>query len=689
MATRRKTQKEPQTTASAFLGLGAAFFPEHHPRETWPDYVNKISAAGLSFVRLAEFTWDKMEPREGDFDFAWLDKVFALLDAKKVRVILCTPTGVPPLWACEKYPEIFPVRDDGKVFGFGLRRYTCPTSTAYRALCERLDVALAEHYGRNPQVLAWQIDNEVGHPFCFCPRCLRHFQEWCRQRYGTIQRFNDALCTHFLGQTVTEFSQIPFPLTYPHPSLWLVYHQFFSAKTIDCFLRQVQTLKAHGVTAPVTTNLMPTWHGYDHEQMGAGLDVIAGDHYGLNSQAIFGSDFMNEHFTHSYLRGMKHGGNIWFHEFLWGRAPNLPLPGQVRWEVLTQIGLGVDLISFFRFDSCPSGMERDGYGLLDVHRQPGRIFNEIKDLTSDVARLKPHLNGSTPPCANVAFLFTHDNHCEFARNPKLDEFQGPAGNGYSMHLARHFQALARLNIRCDIAYPGDDLAANDVVIAPALYILPAALGARLDRYVAGGGTLVLTSLSGLADENARILDTPAPGPLAQACGIEVRDYGPYYAKAGAVTIVSAASALSFPPIGEVKWIDEILPRSKGVEVLGRFDNPFYQGTPAITRNPYKAGCAYYLGTILTQEGYNAFYAALRQTLRLRPVLELPEGLFATVRRKRGRDILFINNPDVRAREFELDAAYTNLLNGKPLHGKVTLPPFGVLVLASAGSALRA
>ena len=42
-----------------------------------------------------------------------------------------------------------------------------------------------------------------------------------------------------------------------------------------------------------------------------------------------------------------------------------------------------------------------------------------------------------------------------------------------------------------------------MVTVPALYVLPAALGARLDRFAANGGTLVVTSFTGLADENGR------------------------------------------------------------------------------------------------------------------------------------------------------------------------------------------
>ncbi|MDD3928029.1 MAG: beta-galactosidase, partial [bacterium] len=179
----------------SFHGLGAAFYPEHHPRESLREYVALLAEAEISFVRMAEFTWDIMEPREGEFDFGWLDEALQLLAERDIRVILCTPTAVPPRWACDSYPDICPVLQDGRTFGFGIRRYTCPTSPSYRRLSERIAGVLAERYGANPQILAWQLDNEPGHPFCFCQRCRQLFQTWCLQHFGTVERFNKELLT--------------------------------------------------------------------------------------------------------------------------------------------------------------------------------------------------------------------------------------------------------------------------------------------------------------------------------------------------------------------------------------------------------------------------------------------------------------------------------------------------------------
>ena len=499
---------------STFHGLGAAFFPEHHSRDTWRDYVRLMREIPLSFVRMGEFAWDKLEPAQGRFDFAWLDEVFALLAEASVDVLLCTPTAVPPIWAVEKYPEICPVHPDGKTFGWGIRRYTCPTSAPYRDLSAAITGALADHYGPSPQVMGWQLDNEIGHPYCYCPRCRRFFQDWCEDHFHTVEHFNDAHGMHFLGQTVQGWHQIPFPNTYPSPSLWMTYHRFFSEMTVDCFALQARVLREHGVTAPITTNLMVTWGGYDHQDLAEHLDLMAVDAYTLGD--IFGQDFEEEAWTAAYTRGLKPSRNIWYNEMQWaGSGGGFPLPGQTRWWTLLRAGLGADALNYFRWDTAPSGLERDILGLLKPSRQPGRIFAEVHGVAQELAALQPLLDGTTPAPAPVAVLYTYDNHWEFAEQRKLEEFSGPGGNGYALHLAKHFRAVAGTDVPVDVVYPRSDFSQYRLIIAPALYSLSAELGAKLDAYVRAGGTLLLTCFSGLVDENALMHDTPAPGPPAR------------------------------------------------------------------------------------------------------------------------------------------------------------------------------
>ncbi len=639
-----------------FHGIGGAWYPEEHDPATWPEYARLMGAAGLSVSRIGEFAWDRMEPREGVYDFQWLDDAFALLDAQGVRVLLCTPTAVPPQWACAAYPDIYPVTDGGRVMGFGGRRYTCPTSPNYLRLSEAIAGAMGERFGQDARVMGWQLDNEFGHPFCFCDRCLGEFQAWNQRRFGTIAAFNDAMVNSFWGQTLTGFNQVMFPTTYNHPGLWQLYHRFFSDMTIACYARQAAALRAAGVRQPITTNIMPTWYGYDHEEMARHFDVIGVDHYGLNPDVIFGEPFLDEAFVQAYSRGLLPGKPIWFHEFQWGkgcgRGSYLPLPGQVRWGALTQIGMGANLISFFRVDVPPHGAERDAFGLLGPDVQPGRIYPEVAALGSELMELQQTLDGAVPAPAEVAVLFTFQNHVEYARNNRIPDTAGQFGNGYGMHLAKHFGAIARQNIPCDVVYPDADFSAYNVIIAPALYVLPESLAAKLACFVEDGGTLLLTALSGVVDEHGKMHDAPAPGPLRAAAGVDVRDSALPHPYAGPVEL-HRACGLDLPDLREPRWIDEIQP-GDDTDVLMRYENAFYGGIPALTRRRHGQGHVYYLGTMLDQTGYNSLYRALAPLLGLEPVLRLPDGIYVTERVKDDRRVRFLNNPSPEPREVTVD-----------------------------------
>jgi beta-galactosidase len=662
-----------QMNLSVFKGLGAAFYPEHHPKNTWRKHVDLMTEAGVSFVRIGEFAWDKMEPTEGVYDFGWLDEIFDILNKHKIKVILCTPTAVPPIWACEKYPEIFPDRqDNSKKYGFGGRRYTCPTSPAYHHLSENIVVQLGKKYGRLPQVTGWQIDNEIGHPFCFCPRCLNHFREWCREKFSTIENFNDSLETHFWGQTFQNFKQISFPVTYRHPSMWMTYHRFFSDMTVKCFGKQVGWLKNAGVKEPVTTNMMLTWYGYNHEDMAEHLDVISGDHYSGGN--IFGKDFAGEAFVSAYLRGMKPDRNIWFNELQCSDS----LPGQVRWWTLVQVGLGADQLDYFRWDTCPSGAERGG-GLIKPCIMPGRVFNEIKQLGSDLEILRPLLNDTRPADAEVALLYSYGSQYDFAEYPKNEEFAGPFGNGYALHVAKHYRAIVANNIPADIVFPGSDFEKYKIIIAPACYVMTEKLASKIKEYIRNGGSFLLTPFSGVVDENAKMWNLPIPGPLSETFGIKIVDYGDYSKKAGELTSNSLNENYPFPKFKTNKWIDEIIPDAS-TEVLACFSGSFFNKLPALTRKSFGSGNAFYIGTWLEEKDYRIFYKVFLEANGIKRILELPEGIHVSCRKGKSSEIYFISNETNVQQNLVMDSRYRNLLSGNILEQDTVLSPFEVMVL---------
>ena len=71
--------------------FGVDYYPEHWPQERWETDARMMQEAGFNVVRLAEFAWVNMEPREGVFDFSWLDKALAILGRRGIQAIVVMP----------------------------------------------------------------------------------------------------------------------------------------------------------------------------------------------------------------------------------------------------------------------------------------------------------------------------------------------------------------------------------------------------------------------------------------------------------------------------------------------------------------------------------------------------------------------------------------------------------------------
>ena len=170
---------------------------------------------GVQVVRMAEFSWFKMEPQEGLFQFEWLEEAVALLNQYGIKTILGTPTAAPPAWMIEKNPEIQPIDHHGRRRYFGGRHHNCHSNKAYRVHIKRFVTAYAQRFAENPGVIGWQIDNELGNShedLCMCGSCRLQFQRWLAVKYRTIEALNDAWGTAFWSQGYHRFSQIIPPL---------------------------------------------------------------------------------------------------------------------------------------------------------------------------------------------------------------------------------------------------------------------------------------------------------------------------------------------------------------------------------------------------------------------------------------------------------------------------------------------
>ena len=105
---------------------------------------------GLTYVRIGEFAWSRLEPNPGEYQFDWLDAAIESLTNAGLKLVMGTPTATPPKWLIDQHPEILPVDPDtGRTRGFGSRRHYDFSSAVYLRESMRITEALAKRYGNH------------------------------------------------------------------------------------------------------------------------------------------------------------------------------------------------------------------------------------------------------------------------------------------------------------------------------------------------------------------------------------------------------------------------------------------------------------------------------------------------------------------------------------------------------------
>ncbi|MBM4464490.1 MAG: beta-galactosidase [Chloroflexi bacterium] len=659
--------------------FGVDYYPEHWPEERWPEDARLMAEAGFNVVRLAEFAWSRMEPKQGQYDFDWLDRAIDILTSHDIRVVLGTPTASPPPWLMARHPDSFRVREDGQRVTFGNRREYCPNNLVYREYTHRIVTRMAEHYADHPAVIGWQIDNEFGDR-CYCPVCARAFQDWLRRRYGSLDELNEKWGTIFWSHVYTDWDQIPLPLETggsPNPGLALDFFRFSSDSYVAYQQMQVDILREKCPEHFVTHN----FHGFHYEglnyfDLARDLDFVAWDNYqrtGWLLQAQVDPSYAA--LAHDAMRGLKRQ-NFWVMEQQagqggWEMVSVAPRPGELRLWAYQAIAHGADAVLFFRWRTARFGTEQYWHGLLDHDGHAGRRYQEIKRMGAEIKTIGERLVGSSVK-PSVAMILSYDSRFAFqiqANNP---------GFSYPNHFHQVYRALHRRHVLVDVVAPTADLSSYQLVVAPALHVLPDAVAGNLKRFVAAGGVLVVTPRSGVKDEANAVVNQRLPGLLAELCGVEVEEYDSLGADMYNEVEFTLPELASHSPVAAKVWCDVLQPH--GTTAIARYTQDYYAGKPAITLNRFGQGQVVYVGTVGDARLYEALVGWLLNLAGVQEILAVPRGVEVT-ERWQGDRLLFVLNHAEREQEVTLDGRYVDLLDGSAvLEGRAAVAPRDVLIL---------
>ncbi len=663
--------------------FGVDYYPEHWPLERWEQDAALMQAAGMNVVRLAEFAWSALEPRPDRYDFGWLDQAIGILNHHGIQVILGTPTASPPPWVMEMHPDAFIVGASGLRRTFGNRREYCPTHPGYRARGRQVTRAMAHHYAAHPGVIGWQTDNEFGDR-CYCELCRAGFQDWLRARYRTLDALNAAWGTIFWSHIYTDWTQIPAPVEsggVPNPGLALDYDRFMSDTYVEFQREQIVILRNANTQQFITHNFMGFGYGkLDYYDLAAELDLVSWDNYPRLAWRM--SAEVNPAplaLGHDTMRGLKQK-NFWLMEEQsgaggWTLVGMAPRPGEIRLWTWQAIAHGADGMVYFRWRTARHGTEQYWHGILDHDAKPRRRYHEVQCIGQEIATVGERILGSE--CRNeVAIINCYDSRWAFQIQPNNETLAAPLPPdfAYPAALLHYYTALHSANIGVDVVSPDADLSRYKVVVAPALYVLPPETAEALAAFVEAGGLLITTARSGVKDQSNAVVNMPLPGLLAQVCGVEVDEYDSLPAGMTVPVLFEGTNAVH--PSGP--WCDVLEPTT--AYVLARYDGEYYKGRAAITVNRHGKGRAIYVGTLAAPALEKAVIAYALQQAGVKPVLETPDGVEATLRWKNGDRFLFLLNHADEPRGVTLPYHALDMLNGRHVEGAVTLKPKDVLVL---------
>lgn len=672
------------------LVLGTCYYPEHWDRSLWEEDLNRMLEAGIRVIRIAEFAWNKIEPREGEYTWEFFDSFLDVVEKTPMKVIFCTPTATPPAWLVEEYPEVLNAQMDGTLYRHGARRHYNYNSPIYQRFAANITEKSAAHYGPRPCVIGWQIDNELN---CETSEFYSQsdtvaFREFLKKKYGTIEALNEAWGTVFWNQTYTAWSEVYVPQTTisnsTNPHRVLDYLRFISDSACRFAGLQARIIRKYKKPDDFITTNGLFGNLDNHRMTEESLDFITYDSYpnfaycldAYNDRDLLKDRKWSRNLTETRaispnfgIMEQQSGANGWNTRM---EAPT-PRPGQMTLWTMQSIAHGADYVSYFRWRTCTVGTEIYWHGILDYSGRENRRLRELRDIHRKVEGLQ-EIAGSVYE-AKVGILKDYDNIWD----AQVDRWHERVDRESQKNL---FAAAQLMHTPVDFVYLTEyttlsDLQKYELLFYPHAVILTEERMAVLEAYVRKGGKLVMGCRTGYKDLNGRCVMDYLPGPAANLTGTDITEYsfvapdeGKVYADWDGEKIEAAVFNDILAPVGE------------NAEVLAVYENSYYAGEPALIRNRFGKGEAYYFGGAFSLEAAKAFLRRLGAAQPYAKIIEVPEGCEIAVRRKPGADgaaYLFVLNYQHEPVQITLKQPMRELTGGNPEEGTITVEKFGVKV----------
>ena len=607
--TQRRAYRWPQPLAGQQerIWYGGDYNPDQWPEEVWDDDVRLMKKAGVNLVSVGIFSWAKIETSEGVYDFDWLDRIIDKLGEAGIAVDLASATASPPMWLTQAHPEVLRKDYRGDVCQPGARQHWRPTSPVFREYALKLCRAMAEHYKGNPYVVAWHVSNEYGchNRFDYSEDAEHAFQQWCEERYGTIDAVNDAWGTAFWAQRMNDFSEIVPPRfigdgNFMNPGKLLDFKRFSSDALKAFYIAERDTLAEITPDLPLTTNFMVSASGsvLDYDDWGDEVDFVSNDHYFIPGEAHLDELAFSASLVDGIARKdpwflMEHSTSA----VNWREINYRKEPGQLVRDSLAHVAMGADAVCYFQWRQSKAGAEKFHSAMVPHAGEDSAVFRDVCELGADLNKLSDEgILGSRLAKSRVAVVFDYES--EWATEHTATPTQ------HVHHVDEPlawFRALAAQGVTADVVPVRGAWDDYEMVVLPSVYLLSEETTRRVRDYVVGGGRLVVTYYTGISDEKDHVWLGGYPGSIRDVVGVRVEEFMPmgddFTGVPDRLELSNGAVAHDIADvIGSVDGTATVLETFK--------DDPWtgMDGAPAIVAHTFGEGRSVYVGARLGRDG---------------------------------------------------------------------------------------
>lgn len=190
-----------------FIPVGVSYHFLYH-RDSWDEDLQAMREMGLNTVRI-DLGWRDVQPiLPGLFRFGFLDEFLDKAAEHGLYVVVVfshtTRDFNTPVWYWPLYFDWISVDQEGKTPLDDLPSINHP---GYRQLLRRYLETTVSHIKNHPALLAYQVLNEPRYDpsrlYDYSRYSVAAFQQWLRQKYGSIEQLDKVWSTSF-----TSFEEV-------------------------------------------------------------------------------------------------------------------------------------------------------------------------------------------------------------------------------------------------------------------------------------------------------------------------------------------------------------------------------------------------------------------------------------------------------------------------------------------------